>query len=283
MSPEFALVDSSNGKIVSASVEAIPPISISPATASSLQVQWGMDILSCSDSSAECYCWSKDTDEWKTFPALIATHVTGSMSVVGDMPIVIGGHSYSVGADLGTVEIFNKTTQQWTVKSPLTPGRRRHCAVVINDTALMVIGGYSDSAGYIGSVNILDTNEMTWNELNGLPAPAYDMLCGLVDQTYVLCIGGVAADQDVNTAYGLDMALSNPEWKRKASFDLEEPAKEGFIYQFRDHLYCVTFHTPTTLRRMKSNQATLTWEIMDLFPNSAVGFVSPYVLNGFEI
>ncbi|TRY80304.1 hypothetical protein TCAL_15471 [Tigriopus californicus] len=285
MSPELALMELETGKIISASFEEIPPITIPSITFHNLQAQWGMDILACSNNSKECHYWSKDTNQWTTFPALNSVHTGGSMSVVGGTPVVIAGRDENNNVH-GIVNIFNVTTQKWIRGPSLMPIRTAHTTVVLNETTLLVIGGYDNF--HLDAVNIFNLDELSWSDLNSLPQPTYRMLCGLVNITYLLCIGGEVPGQLVNEAYVLDLSISNPEWERKPSFDLEDPALGGFIYQIRDDLYCMTIFTSSykpsmTLRRMNLNHATLTWENLEVFTNFVGNIVSPYVLNGFQI
>ncbi|XP_059096854.1 uncharacterized protein LOC131891346 isoform X1 [Tigriopus californicus] len=286
--PELALIDIDNGKIVSASFKEIPPIIIPPATSGALQAQWGLDILSCSKTTTNCQYWSKDTNQWQTFPSLDSIHNRGRMSVIGDTPVVIGGHLAQPKDEHGIVEIFNRSAQEWISVTSVTPPRRAHTLVVLNDSMLMVIGGFSEEVGFLNSVKIFDLEEQTWNDMDDLPSPRSGMACGLVNLTYVLCIGGEASGDLFNTAYGLDLALSEPKWERKQSFDLDEPIAMGNIYQLRDHLFCMTFFTTSynaspKLRRMKLNAGTMEWDILDVISKSSVGQPLLYELKGFQI
>ncbi|TRY80640.1 hypothetical protein TCAL_14468 [Tigriopus californicus] len=210
------------------------------------------------------------------------------MSVIGDTPVVIGGHLAQPKDEHGIVEIFNRSAQEWISVTSVTPPRRAHTLVVLNDSMLMVIGGFSEEVGFLNSVKIFDLEEQTWNDMDDLPSPRSGMACGLVNLTYVLCIGGEASGDLFNTAYGLDLALSEPKWERKQSFDLDEPIAMGNIYQLRDHLFCMTFFTTSynaspKLRRMKLNAGTMEWDILDVISKSSVGQPLLYELKGFQI
>ena len=73
------------------------------------------------------------------------------------------------------------------------------CAVPINQTALMIIGGYSKS-GPLDSVEVLNTATGRWEEMPSLPKPRYGHSCltmELAGRQGVLISGGALTGSDV--------------------------------------------------------------------------------------
>ncbi|TRY81130.1 hypothetical protein TCAL_12318, partial [Tigriopus californicus] len=255
-----------------------------------LQIQFGTDILACQEITKECQLWTKGTNQWNTFPSLSKTHIQGSMSLLGNSPIVIGGKQANRDWHHGVVEIFDLATNQWILGPTLSPVRRGHASVVLNETSLVVVGGYSGGTT-TNSVKILDVRTMTWNDLDSLQKSADDMACGLLNVTSILCIGGWSKSpipEIQRSAYVLDMSLSKPKWEAKPLFDTSEPIRYGFIYHLRDSLFIISIYTSNnqearTLRRMDLKEKNPTWNTLALDPDSSYLYVSFYLLHGYEL
>lgn len=207
------------------------------------------------------------------------------MSVVNNKPIVIGGKD-ELGFVHGTVEIYDPDTGQWNMGPLLSPPRRVHSVVLINDTFLIVLGGFN--GGYITSVKLLDTKALTWSDLNDLPSPRCEMACNVVDNDQVLCIGGEGPEGIVYHAISLDMTISNPVWQFHPKFDAPEPVRSGFVFQLDDFLFCMTlgkanFAAARTLRRINMTETNPTWLVVTTFPESMFPHVSPYITEGFKM
>ena len=74
------------------------------------------------------------------------------------------------------------------------------CAVPMNSTAILIIGGYN-KAGALSSVELLDTKSGTWEKLTDLPQPRYGHSCLLMElagQEGILVSGGALTGSDVD-------------------------------------------------------------------------------------
>lgn len=136
------------------------------------------------------------------------------------------------------MEIFDEISMHWTIGPLLKTPRCRHSSVVLNDTTLVVIGGFVSS--FVDLVNLFDLSNMTWKNLDHFPSPTCEMACGVIDGTFfILCLGG---EGDKNkgtteiraTAYCLNLSTNNPIWARKPMFDVPNPVKIEFIFHHRD-------------------------------------------------
>lgn len=76
------------GKLESGSKQGIPPISIPPTTTSGLQIQFGTDIVVCSQNTTDCHIWiegkliKKDEDAIKHSIQLVLQHNNTLLAIV---------------------------------------------------------------------------------------------------------------------------------------------------------------------------------------------------------
>ncbi|TRY80303.1 hypothetical protein TCAL_15472, partial [Tigriopus californicus] len=268
--PELAFIELEDGEIESSSVSGIPPTSIPPIHGTPLQVQWRKGILHCTENATDCHYWSSDTNAWSIFPSLNKIHRFGSMTVLGDKPIVIGGHPTAEKINHGAVEIFDKASQQWILGPTLEPVRHAIGLVVLNETSLLAVGGYDKIRR--AEVNILHIENNQWTRMDDLPGTTYGSACGLINVSKVICIGGRDPVGASKKAYSLDMSLSVPKWTREISLDFEDAVLYGLIYTLRDQLFSMTLLQSTeytkakTLRRINLADANPVWEIIKVYP-----------------
>ena len=74
------------------------------------------------------------------------------------------------------------------------------CAVPVNSTALLIIGGYSQE-GALSSVELLDIKTGRWEKLQDLPQPRYGHSCLLMElagSEGILVSGGALTGSDVD-------------------------------------------------------------------------------------
>lgn len=208
------------------------------------------------------------------------------MTIIGDKPIVVGGENPADETVNGVVEIFDKETFRWIYGPTLEPARRTPGIVPLDDNSLIVVGGIATT--FLSSVKMLNLNANTWNDLDNLPISVYVPVCGSINVTYILCIGGGQTTDVFNTAFGLDLSLSNPLWERKPLFDTEEPIAMGFILNLNERLFCLSsyghkFEKSRKLRRLFLNDPNPSWEVIKEFPQTYYHFMSAYITQGYTI
>ena len=120
---------------------------------------------------------------------------------VGDNMIVLGGRDQE-GTELISFEIYDSGSNSWKLKPEweMARGRYSFCAAPINDTALLLIGGYSQSEA-LSTVELLDIKTGRWEKLADLPQPRYGHSCLLMElagQQGVLVSGGALTGSDVD-------------------------------------------------------------------------------------
>lgn len=219
---------------------------------------------------------------WKTIPSLKSSHIQGTLDTIGEQFIVIGGRDSNI-VNNGIVEIFDPVLYQWSFGPSLEPSRRSHTTVVVNATSLVVIGGFGDPP-----INMMNTVEMftiaeSWHPLNDFPIRVYLPVCGLVNESSILCIGGREPTEVSKSSYGLD--LSSGTWTRLPLFETDVPIMAGFVFQLRNELFCMSIWT-TQLEHLRQlmwinlTQEIPSWEVLEVFPNEMFLNVGSFVLNG---
>ncbi|TRY80785.1 hypothetical protein TCAL_15444, partial [Tigriopus californicus] len=275
---ELTLVDLELGQLVPASIRQLTGFAIQPTQTTRMQAQIPDGILICMEQSTVC----------NPISSLNFIHEQGTLNLLGDQPIVIGGRNNFQG-NHGIVEILDPITHEWVLGPPLHPGRRAHATVVINQTSLVVIGGYDEPPTQsMKSVEILSITERSWHPLDDIPIGVYNPVCGLLNQSFILCIGGRDSSQILNTAHGLALTSNNDLWERLPMFDTKESIMIGFLYQLRHELFCMSIRTEAfselrQLLRMNLTDEDPKWELLELFPDSMFNNVGRYIMSGYLI
>lgn len=209
------------------------------------------------------------------------------MSIIAGKPIVVGGKHPITNIENGIVEIFDQDTFQWIKGPTLVPPRRSHTTVVLDETSLVVIGGFSDPS-YLTSVETLDLTTQTWHALDNFPKAIFVPVCGLMDSQYLLCIGGGQNYESFNSAFGLNLSSSNPLWQRRALYETEKPVAMGFMVQLNGFLYCMStygenFEKARTLRRINLSKPESKWELITSNRDDSFHSMAPYFIKGYTI
>lgn len=136
---------------------------------------------------------------------------------LGDRMVVIGGQGPDGQGGLVTsqVEIYDPEHDTWTLREDLamTEGRFSFCAVPLNSSSLMVLGGWS-SSGPLDSVSVLDLESGTWRQAAPMTRPRYGHTClktELGGRPGVMVAGGALSGKVVEF-----LDLNTGEWEAVA-------------------------------------------------------------------
>lgn len=217
-------------------------------------------------------------------PSMTTTHTEGTLNVLNDQLIAIGGKN-AISPNHGFVDIFNKSANIWVQGPALQQGRRVHSTVVVNQTALVVIGGYADDRGNIRSVQILRSEDMIWRPLPDLPLAAHALICGLVEVNEIVCFGG---STDSTRTFELNLSSVNSQWIQSPKYAPTQPLLYGSILRLRNELYCMSIMIkPLTphkqLMKMNLTASTLSWTVVQVFSVDMFDKYGFYVTDGFTI
>lgn len=148
-------------------------------------------------------CWGLDVakNSWQKVGGFQTIRDRASSLTVGDQMLVLGGQDVT-GSDLISFEVYDDKAKSWRAvpEWEMVQGRYSFCSVPVNDTAMLIIGGYSKN-GPLSSVELLDIKSGRWEKLPDLPQPRYGHACLLMElagQEGVLVSGGALTGSDVD-------------------------------------------------------------------------------------
>jgi N-acetylneuraminic acid mutarotase len=132
------------------------------------------------------------TDTWTTLAPMPTARAAAGAAVVGNALYVIGGReggSPGTGPALDVVERYDIASDTWTTGYTPLPTPRSDMAVVTRGGKIYVFGGWNDSSGIVGNVDVYNPVKDTWTTLAPMPQPRYVHMAGKVGN-YVYVFGG---------------------------------------------------------------------------------------------
>lgn len=155
-------------------------------------------VIYCRHSS----CWKLDVarNKWSKVGGFLTERDRAASAAVGDIMVILGGRDVD-GLDIIGFEMYDSSKNSWVAKPEweMAQGRYSFCAVPVNSTALLVVGGYS-RLGALASVELLDIVTGRWETLEDLPKPRYGHSClhmELAGAEGILVSGGALTGSDV--------------------------------------------------------------------------------------
>jgi len=169
---------------------------------------------------ATCWRLSLSNNTWTRADSLHSERDQASSVSLGDKMVVIGGRGPDGDGGLTSsqVEMYDPLEDTWTVRDDLAleEGRFSFCAVPINSSSLMVLGGWGES-GPLTSVKILNTETGEWTNGVDLLRPRYGHTCLMTElggRHGVMVAGGALTGKiveflDLNTGIWEELAPTN--------------------------------------------------------------------------
>ena len=119
---------------------------------------------------------------------------------LGERMAVIGGRGPQGGPAALQLELYDPVEDVWTERADLAPevGRFSFCAVPLNSSSLMVLGGWGSSGQPLASVEILNLETGSWRPGPELTRPRYGHTCLLTEmggRRGVMVAGGALTGQ----------------------------------------------------------------------------------------
>ena len=130
------------------------------------------------------------------------------------MLLVTGGSGKS-GGSLKSTEKLNVTSVQWESSFQLPNPSYGHCAVEINSTTILIIGGGTSAVGSKKTKLIHITDGKAQNGPK-LRQKRREHSCAILHQDtskYVVVSGGISADNVLRSTEFLDLTENNLEWR----------------------------------------------------------------------
>lgn len=164
-------------------------------------------------------CWRLDmrNNTWARSASLHVERDQAASVSLGERMAVIGGQGPQGGVTASQLELYDPVEDVWTVRDDLSleVGRFSFCAVPLNSSSLMVLGGWGSSGQPLASVEVLNLDTGTWRPGPQLTRPRYGHTCLLTEmggRQGVMVAGGALTGKIVEF---LDLKTGN--WEELAS------------------------------------------------------------------
>ncbi len=135
-------------------------------------------------------------------PMLQVRYDSKCVELKNGLILVAGGQDNSEA--LSECELYNPTTNRWTVTGSLNQARYRHSLIALDDGRVLAIGGLIDlNVGTTASCELYDPTTGTWTFTDSLSEPSEINSALKLPDGRVFIAGGA----DANIHYYLDFAF----------------------------------------------------------------------------
>jgi N-acetylneuraminic acid mutarotase len=157
------------------------------------------------------YEYNPQSDTWIELPSMQAPRGAAAVVALDGRLHVIGGAddvSTSSRENVGTHEVYDSATGQWSEMAPL-PTPREHMPAMVYDGKIHVIGGrFLEMTNNTGTHEVYDPKTDSWEEAASLPTPRSGTAGAVLDNE-ILVMGG-ERDPNSNTGTFKENEAYNP-------------------------------------------------------------------------
>lgn len=132
--------------------------------------------------------YDTDTDSWDELPSMPIPRYGAVMQAFGDKLFLIGG-AVSHGRDATSLEIFDISTNQWSVREYGLSGERIALESAIIDDKIAIVGGRDDQERNLDFCDLYDPVRGGWSVCSPLRLPRSDFGLSAVNGRLV-AVGG---------------------------------------------------------------------------------------------
>jgi N-acetylneuraminic acid mutarotase len=179
---------------------------------------------------------------WDQGEAMHTNRTEITTALLNNKIFVIGGADYMDEGAVDTVEIYDPTSNEWTV-GPSLPYELDHAPSVVYDGKIYVIGGFLKDKITTNKMLIYDPDSNEWTEGTPLPTPRASAVAEVVNGS-IYVISGLDIDHkpvDTNIVYHIE----NDTWTSKTPMPGENRLKhhaasaevDGKIYVIGGRLF----------------------------------------------
>lgn len=152
--------------------------------------------------------YTRASDGQQTFMNASRWQHTANLLPNGNV-LIVGGLDLNTFRHHATVEMFDPSTETFTLVDPLKEARAAHRAIALEDGTVMVMGGHSPT-GVTSSVEIFDSTQMRWLLAPPMPSPRSEFAATRLSDGRVFVCGGQG---DGNTAAAWLFNPSSNSWQ----------------------------------------------------------------------
>jgi N-acetylneuraminic acid mutarotase len=137
------------------------------------------------------------TNTWTPAPALTVARYNHTATLLNNGKVLVAGGrgagSSSGSSALASVEIYDRTSNVWTIGPSMASARYSHTATLLNDGRVLVAGGGDASGVPLASVEIYDPVSNTWTAAAILSTARLAQTATLLGSGRVLVAGGTSS------------------------------------------------------------------------------------------
>lgn len=135
--------------------------------------------------------YDPSTNTWASSPGMNGIRYDHSATLLSNGRVLVaGGHTGTPnGAYVKTADIYDPSTNAWTLAAPMANARSKHVAVLLQNGKVLVAGGF-EGQKYLSSTEIYDPATNTWVTGAPMNVPRGKHLAALLQNGKVLVVGG---------------------------------------------------------------------------------------------
>lgn len=148
------------------------------------------------------YEYDPQSDAWTELPPMPAPRgAAAAVALDGKLHVIGGADDVSTGSreNVGTHEVYDPATGQWSEAAPL-PTPREHMPAVVYDGQIHIIGGrFLQPTNNTGTHEVYDPQSDSWEEAAPLPTPRSGTAGALLDDKILVMGGEMDPDSGTGT------------------------------------------------------------------------------------
>ena len=218
--------------------------------------------------SSQVFSYNSDTEEWSALPDCPRTDFT--LTVINGLVTAVGGSKIFVSSTLFSL-MEDGGRRKWVEHFPHMPTKRRLAAVVCSAKALVVAGGQGEWSTPLTTVEVMNTDTLTWSAATNLPHPLSNATATICEESVCL-VGNIVKSKMATFICPLSALFrsqtSEPVWYHIT----DQPAENSTIVTLNKRLLAIGGSTPQPLSFTNAiylyNPVTNFWEFINCLPTA---------------
>ncbi len=138
--------------------------------------------------------YDPSSNSWTNEPNMHSAHVLGATATLLDdgRVLVAGGQVDIQGTAMAAPEIYDQTTNVWSLAGTMANGRKEHTATLLPSGKVLVAGGFNNNFAEFSSTELYDPATITWSAGTSMSTARNHHGAVLLPQGAVFVTGGQA-------------------------------------------------------------------------------------------
>jgi hypothetical protein len=227
-----------------------------------------------------CWMLSKDI-KWEQSTQMLVDHHFPAVVSTSDSTFVFGGaNNFSLDGST-VIEVLHHNSSDWSYYEPVLPVETwQHCAVMINSTTVMLLGGMESHTDTVSSTYLHTFGTDEWTKGPSMIKARAGHSCGNIEdfgQSYIVVVGG---NSNVNMKTTEILDIDTMVWKSRPDLPNNHNQWHGAMISFNNSLILFGgfFNDMTTLYQLSSINGTwmeMEQKLTNEAPNGLFAFLIP--------